>query len=243
MSALKADDVARYLRDNPVFFEDHAELLDRDPGAAPARRAGDPALRPPDRLAARQDQSARGEARRADPVRRGERRHQREGAPARASRCSPRATLRDGAARAVLQPARGLRGPAREPAAVARRWASSPEFGAVERRARASSRPGWTRRSAARTPTSRPPAGSATPRRTSARSRSCRCASSTRPSACSRSRARICALLPRDGHAVPQAHRRDGERGAAALRLSHAAGGRRRRRRPPSHWSPRTSIT
>ena len=27
MSALKADDVARWLRDNPVFFEDHAELL------------------------------------------------------------------------------------------------------------------------------------------------------------------------------------------------------------------------
>ena len=27
MSALKADDVARWLRENPVFFEDHAELL------------------------------------------------------------------------------------------------------------------------------------------------------------------------------------------------------------------------
>ena len=27
MSALKADDVARWLRDNPVFFEEHAELL------------------------------------------------------------------------------------------------------------------------------------------------------------------------------------------------------------------------
>jgi uncharacterized protein len=27
LSALKADDVARWLRENPVFFEDHAELL------------------------------------------------------------------------------------------------------------------------------------------------------------------------------------------------------------------------
>jgi uncharacterized protein len=27
LSALKADDVARWLRDNPVFFEEHAELL------------------------------------------------------------------------------------------------------------------------------------------------------------------------------------------------------------------------
>ena len=50
MSALKADDVARYLRDNPVFFEEYAELLTEIHGAEPARRAGDPALRPPGRL-------------------------------------------------------------------------------------------------------------------------------------------------------------------------------------------------
>ena len=46
---MKSDDVARYLRREPEFFEQHAELLAEIHVPHPARRPRDSALRPADR--------------------------------------------------------------------------------------------------------------------------------------------------------------------------------------------------
>ena len=119
---MDATAVARYLKENPAFFEDYADLIAEIFVPHPHGGHAIPDRRAADRHAARKEHRAREPAARADQVRRRERPDRRE-APSLHARALRGARPRDDARGALPQP----QGRFRRAAGASRLWGRVPE--------------------------------------------------------------------------------------------------------------------
>ena len=173
---MDANDIALYLKENPKFFEDYADVVAEIFVPHPHGGHAIPIAERQIVTLAGEEQRAREPAARADPLRQRERPDQRE-APPLDARADRGAGSRDHARRALSQPEGGLRGPAgREPAlGQGARAVVSARARGNEPRSCTNTPTGSAPRIAARARRSNRATGS-TPARPAIRSRSCRCA-------------------------------------------------------------------